>query len=472
MLGPVTDTTSPPDDPWSSFGPPDPTAESRRKVGVPELISIGLGVVVVVGLILMWPSGSGVDDAKDDLDVLGIPSEFHEAVVTDLAEFTCSSTNEFVCVRATFEIATGPDAGRLFSQEFPQIDTSPKLTLGQKVILSRVSSDGVIIDLTEGPCDFDPESECTQATIEDTQGRIDTLSLFPGQEQDLVEGQNVILTYESDGTIVALTAATIQAVYQYADSQRRSYVFVIVVVFVLAVIALGRWRGVAAVTGLGLSLAIVVCWLIPSLLDGNPPAAVAFIGAAAVAYLALYVSHGVTRTSTIALLGTVAALGLTTVLSMATVALGNFTGFTSEESTLLLLLDGIDVRSLLLAGMVIGAAGALDDVTVTQSTAVFQIRAASPHLSTPELFTRGMAIGKAHVGSIVNTLVLAYVGAALPLTILFAIADQSFGSVVNSEVVAVEITRTIVGTLGIIAAVPLTTWFATIWPGSPASHLH
>jgi len=257
-----------------------------------------------------------------------------------------------------------------------------------------------------------------------------------------------------------------QTTYQYADAQRRWFLIFLVALFAAAVIALGRWRGVAALAGLGLSLVVIIIWLIPSLLDGNPPAIVALIAASAVAFLALYVSHGFTRMSTVALIGTIGALTLTTLLSVLTVALGDFTGFTSEESTLLLLLDGIDIRGLMLAGIVIGAAGALDDVTVTQASAINQIRLADPSLSRSSLFTRGMTIGRAHVGSIVNTLMLAYLGAALPLTILFVIAQQSLGAVANSEVVAVEIVRTIVGTLGIIAAVPLTTWLATVWPSS------
>lgn len=456
---------------WEVFAPSEPPPRTIR-IQLPEVIAIILGCVVVIGLIAFWPSGTGISDASDDLDVLGIPSEFHEAVVVESEEYNCTTAADFQCTSVMFEITTGPDAGRLFFQEFPLIDTTPSFEVGQKVVLSKVSPDGTLLSLEEGPCDFDPEMECTTATVSMVDGGTDTVSLFPGQEVGLFAGDDVLIMFESDGSIIAISPATIQSSYQYADQQRRSFIFVLVAIFALAVIALGRWRGVAALAGLGLSLIVIIWWLIPSLLDGNPPAPVAFTAAAAVAYLALYVSHGFSRTTTVALLGTVSALGLTTVLATLSVGLGGFTGFTSEESTLLLLLDGVDVRSLLLAGIVIGAAGVLDDVAVTQAAAVFQIRRADPDLTTRDLMGRGMAIGKAHVGSIVNTLVLAYVGAALPLTILFVLADQSFGAAVNSEVVAVEIVRTIVGTLGIIAAVPLTTWFATLWPGSPDAHVH
>ena len=241
-----------------------------------------------------------------------------------------------------------------------------------------------IVGLEIAPCEFDPEADCTLATIQNVDGVLNEIALFPGQEQGLFVGTDVLVTYETDGTVIAISAASIQSSYQYADQQRRPFILALVLVFAIAVIALGRWRGVAALAGLGLSLIIVIWWLIPSLLDGNTPAPVAFTAAAAVAYLALYVSHGFTRTTTIALLGTVAALGLTTLLSTISVGFGGFTGFTSEESMLLLLLDGVDVRSLLLAGIVIGAAGALDDVTVTQATAVAQIRDADPNAVADE----------------------------------------------------------------------------------------
>lgn len=461
------------EDAWDAFAPvPEPQRDPVvRKLGVPEWIAIAIGFVTVLGLIVMWPSGDASVRASEDLRVLGIPSEFHEAVVSGLEEYPCG-LDDLQCVQVQFTITTGPDAERLFTQEFPDIDTTPNFSEGDRVVLSRVSPGGTVTALTTEPCEFDPATDCIQATVALVEGEIETVLLFPGQEQGLVVGGEVQISFDQDGTIVALSSATIQNSYQFADAQRRTYLLVLLLVFAAAVIALGRWRGVAALVGIGLSLIVVVAWLIPTLLDGNPSAFAAIVAASAIAYLALYLAHGFTRVTTVALLGTVSALALTTLLSSITVVLGQFTGFTSEESTLLLLLDGVDVRSIVLAGIVIGAAGALDDVTVTQSATVNQLRRTDPTLGATELFRRGMEVGKAHVGSIVNTLVLAYMGAALPLTILFIVANQSFGTVLNSEVVAVEVTRAVVGTLGIIAAVPLTTWFATIWPASTEGHSH
>ncbi|MDA2979932.1 MAG: YibE/F family protein [Actinomycetota bacterium] len=466
--------TDPPHDDWIAFIT-EPDATSRPRLAMPEYIAVGLGLLVVIGLISFWPSGSATQSAADQLSGLGIPSEFHEAAVQDTTEYGCGGTTDLRCLQVVFEIQSGPDAGRTYLQELPLIDTTPTFTIGQKVVLSRVPPNGRVTSLELEGCEFDPSVECTRVGLTLSEGPgapgPATFILFPGQDSGISIGNEVQITFESDGAIVGIAPASIQTTYQYADAQRRWFLTLLVALFAAAVIALGRWRGVAALAGLGLSLVVVIIWLIPSLLDGNPPAVVALIAASAVAFLALYVSHGFTRISTVALIGTIGALGLTTLLSVLTVALGSFTGFTSEESTLLLLLDGIDIRGLMLAGIVIGAAGALDDVTVTQASAIHQVRLADPSLSRSSLFARGMTIGRAHVGSIVNTLMLAYLGAALPLTILFVIAQQSLGTVANSEVVAVEIVRTIVGTLGIIAAVPLTTWLATIWPSSQ-THAH
>jgi uncharacterized membrane protein len=122
--------------------------------------------------------------------------------------------------------------------------------------------------------------------------------------------------------------------------------------------------------------------------------------------------------------------------------------------------EGLDFQGLVLAGIVLGAMGALDDVTVTQASAVWELRTANPSLTPAQLYRAGLRIGRDHIASTVNTLVLAYSGAALPLLALFVLSDQSFSSLANSEAVATEIIRTLVGSIGLVAAVPLTTWLA------------
>ena len=146
-------------------------------------------------------------------------------------------------------------------------------------------------------------------------------------------------------------------------------------------------------------------------------------------------------------------------------AFAGITGFASDESYIISLVGTFDVSGLVLAGIVLGTIGAVDDVTITQASAVWELHRAAPHLGPMELVRRGIRVGRDHVASMVNTLLLAYAGASMPLLIFFVLADQSLGTVVNSEVVATEVIRTLVGSIGVVAAVPFTTWLAAITAG-------
>jgi uncharacterized membrane protein len=219
-------------------------------------------------------------------------------------------------------------------------------------------------------------------------------------------------------------------------------------------------RGVAALLGLAISLLILVAFIVPAIIAGKDAVLVALVGGSAIVLVALYLAHGYTPLTHVAALGAFAALALTTALSWAVVALAHFSGLASEESFYLLLIPGFDLSGLLLAGVVLGAIGALDDVTVTQASAVWEVRQANPALGQGALFASGLRVGRDHIASTVNTLLLAYVGAAMPLIILFSLSQQPLGAIASSEVVAVEIVRTLVGSIGLVAAVPITTWLA------------
>jgi uncharacterized membrane protein len=204
-------------------------------------------------------------------------------------------------------------------------------------------------------------------------------------------------------------------------------------------------------------------FVLPGVLAGHSPVVVAVVAASAIAYLVLYLANGLHPLTTVALLGTLLALGATVALSAAVTAIAEFSGYASEDTVIVELLSGqVDVSGLLLAGIVLGSLGALDDVTVTQVSAVGELRTSNPDLPRRELFRRGLRIGRDHVASTVNTLALAYAGAALPTLLLFVLSRQSLGTVANSEVVAVEIVRTLVGSIGLVLSVPITTWLAAL----------
>ena len=188
---------------------------------------------------------------------------------------------------------------------------------------------------------------------------------------------------------------------------------------------------------------------------------IALVGGGAIAMVSLYLAHGYTPLTHVAAIGAFSALALTVGLSWLVVTLAQFSGLVTEEAFYLLAIPDLDLNGLLLAGIVLGAIGALDDVTVTQASAVWEVRKANPSLSSEDLYESGLRVGRDHIVSTVNTLLLAYAGASLPLLILFNLADQPLGVIASSEVVALEIVRTIVGSLGLVAAVPVTTWLGS-----------
>ncbi len=455
-------------DEWMAFGPEEPEERPALRLHPLALVAAVIGVAVLVGLVVLRPTGVGRQGAIDELSALGVPSQFHSADVTAVDAAPCDFDPAVTCTTVRFLLTGGPDEGSAYEQVFSADANQPTFEEGQAVVLSYRPPNAVVVTTSAVPCDFDPSAQCTDVTVRQTTG--DRLGeLVTHQVTDaagvFAVGDAVELQFLDDAGdifVVGIAPADVTTQYQWADYQRRGALLWILIVFAAAVIALGRWRGVAALVGLGATLFIVVWWVLPAILDGRSPVLVALVGSAAIAYFALYLTHGFSLMSTVALLGTLAALLLTTLLSAGTVTLANFTGFTSEESTLLSLFEGVDIRGLVLAGMVLGAAGAIDDVTITQASAVWRLHDADPDQSSHDLFRNGLTIGRDHIGSTVNTLLLAYLGAALPLAILVAVAQQSLGSVVNSEVVAVEVVRTLVGSIGLIAAVPLTTYLASV----------
>lgn len=237
-----------------------------------------------------------------------------------------------------------------------------------------------------------------------------------------------------------------------------------VLVFAAAVVVIGGLHGARSLVALGLTLAVVAKLVVPLLLRGFDPVLLAVAGGALVTLATLLLTEGATRVTLSAFLGTVTALGVTASLAALITGLATFTQLQgSEEIAFLIPLvgDRIDLQGILLAATVFGALGVLDDVTVTQAATVQQLHRSRPDASRASVLARAMDVGRSHIAATVNTLVLAYLGAGLPLLLLFALGNQAPLSVLNSEIVAVEIVRALVGSIGIVAAVPITTLVAT-----------
>jgi len=249
--------------------------------------------------------------------------------------------------------------------------------------------------------------------------------------------------------------------YNLTDFERRTPLLLLALLFGGLVVLFGRFRGALSLVGLGLSLAIIGLFVVPAILEGEKPLLVAGVGSFAVMLTTVALAHGLGPKSLAAILGTAISLLLTIGLAVLFTELTHLTGLSSEEAAFLQVNEaGVDVAGLLLAGMVIGALGVLDDVTVSQASTVLALRAANPSLRRRELFGRALDVGRDHVTATVNTLVLAYVGASLPLLVIFSSTELGFLETATLEIVAKEIVATLVGSIGLIAAVPLTTALA------------
>lgn len=361
-------------------------------------VMVPLVVATVVAVALLWPRGAGEEAPPDNVTRYG-------ATVTQVREEVCTPDEAATsytpgrCGTVTVRVAEGPDAGREITTPVPDGPGAPTVRAGDAVVLVAL---------------FDP----------------------------------------ADPT---------ESEYAIADHQRGSPLLLLVGLFAAVIIGFGRWRGVRALAGLATCFTLLLSFILPAIIDGRPPLLVAVVGAAMVIFVVMYLVHGVSVRTSVAVLGTLGALVLTGVLGVAATAATHLTGFGTEEAGLLSMLDSsIDLRGLLLAGIIIGSVGVLDDVTVTQATAVGELARANPALSRRQLYLAGARVGRAHIASVVNTIVLAYAGASLPVLLLIVAGPQAVGNVLTSEFIGQEIVRSAVGTIGLIAAVPLTTVLAAV----------
>jgi uncharacterized membrane protein len=300
---------------------------------------------------------------------------------------------------------------------------------------------------------------CGEARVTITEGSAKgqtvTIALPQGAAAPLHVGDDIAVDSVPDAT-------SGKPVYSYLDHHRTTPMIWLVGLTVAAILAFGRWRGLTSLAGLAFSFAVLVLFVIPAILDGSPPLLIAVVGSAAIMLGALYLTHGISVHISVAVAGTLASLVLTGLLGAWFTASMHMTGVGSDDTSYLSSTrSAIDLRGLLLAGIVIGALGVLDDVTVTQAVTVAELAAARP-TSRRDLYRAATRIGRAHVGSAVNTIVLAYAGASLPLLLLVAVSSQPFGDTLDSEFLAQEVLRAAVGTIGLVASVPITTALAVL----------
>jgi uncharacterized membrane protein len=246
--------------------------------------------------------------------------------------------------------------------------------------------------------------------------------------------------------------------YTLVDFERRAPLLLLAAGFAVLVVALGRARGARALCGLAASIVVVFAFVVPAILAGQPPLAVAVVGALAVMLVTIPLAHGLGAKSLAAIAGTVASLALIVTLAVVFTEAAHLTGLAGDASQLLLAgRQDLSLQGLILAGMVIGALGVLDDVTVSQASTVMALRRADPALSFKQLYRAALGVGQDHAAATVNTLVLAYVGASLPALLIFGLGGVEPGQALNTESVAEPLVAMLVGSAGLLAAVPITT---------------
>lgn len=254
--------------------------------------------------------------------------------------------------------------------------------------------------------------------------------------------------------------------FTWYDFSRSVPLGVLAAAFALVVVLVAGLRGLRALIGLALAFGVIGTWMLPALLDGRDPLTVGLVGSAAIMVVVLYLAHGLSRRTTTALLGTMAGLAVTAALGAVAARAAHLTGVATEDAYRLAQLtgqlDGTALRGLFLCGVVLAGLGVLNDVTITQASAVWELRESDPGADRRSLFRRGMRIGRDHIASTVYTIAFAYAGAALPVLLLLEVYRLPLLQTISSGAFAEEITRTLVGSIGLVLAIPLTTAIAAL----------
>lgn len=386
-----------------------------------------IGVAVVAGLIWLWPSAQHIDIPLPMQNGGGgaVQTEAGTVIKQDIGP--CGS----------------PSNGRVFSDE-PQ---APRA--------NGYSCQRSIVTIDSGP----------------SQGEKTLFEIAPGPGQpDLRAGDKIRIVRQVDPKADPKADPSLVTTYSFDDYARGLPLTIIGIVFAVVIIAVARWRGLRALLGLVVAFGVLVVFLLPALLDGKPAIPTALVAGAVILYAVLYLAHGVNLRTSSALLGTLSAMVLAAVLSWAALKITHLTGFSEEQNTnVATYLQHVSITGLLLAGFIIGSLGVLNDVTITQASAAFELAALDEKSTRRGIFAAAMRVGRDHIASTVYTLVLAYAGGALPLLMLFSVAGRSMRDVLTGDAVGIEIARSAVGGIALALSVPLTTAIAVLLARPPGT---
>jgi uncharacterized membrane protein len=341
------------------------------------------------------------------------------------------------------------------------------------VIRSRDIADAKVTSVAQASCPVESKPGCERVGIRVSSGAArgrNAFLMLPGDEATprISPGDAIRVTpsVQGYGNVSATRLAALEPgqPWSFVDFQRGPPLAVLALLFALLVVALGRRTGAASLVAVAIGLLLLTAFVVPAILAGSSPVAVALVGSFAAMFATIVLVYGIGAKSLAALLGTIVSLLATGALAVIFVHAAHITGTSSEEATLILSLGGgrVSLQGLVLAGMVIAALGVLSDVTVSQSSTVMALRRANPGQRAAQLYRGAVDVGRDHLGATVNTLVFAYAGASLPLLLIFKSQAVNFGDAINREAVATEVVAALVGSIGLVLAVPLTTAVAAL----------
>lgn len=340
---------------------------------------------------------------------------------------------------------------------------------------SQQEQAGSPIDGQQGPGESIWRAKVEEVLIEEQRHLpgLNITSLYQSLRAQILEGprENDIAIVENDYIplragdkffLSYLVTINGDELYTVKELDRKGAIYFFMALFVLVILVFGGLQGLRSLIGLAGSFFVILYFILPKLLAGASPMLTSIAFSILILVFAIYVTHGINRKSSAALAGTIITIVLSAVLAHFAVVATKLSGFIEDSAVFLNLQTGgrLNFQGLLLGAIIIGTLGILDDISITQTSAVEEIVKMDKKLSHKEVYARAMRIGKDHVGAIVNTLALAYAGAALPLLLLFYDSGESPVMILNREIFATEIIRTIVGSIGIILAVPITTAIA------------
>ncbi|MFJ6456538.1 YibE/F family protein [Paenarthrobacter sp. NPDC091669] len=411
----------------SSEPTPQALASRKRANWILAAILVPLGVLTLVAMMVMWPSGSreGITFSSPYQAAPGVT--FDTGRIQSVVVESCTQTGQ---------TDTGqPDTGQ------PNTGQTDPNQGGQA-----------------------GGSQCTFAFTEPDKGG-DVVKVVINPDVAMSHGVDVgdSIRYLNLSAVQGANAGSGAPAYVFVDFVRSIPIAILAVLYAAVVIAVARWRGFRALLGLVGAYFVLVSFILPGLVEGKPPLLLALVGSTVIMIGVLYFAHGFSARTSTALLGTIFGLSITALLAAWATDAANLAGVGNHDaSTLVNMSPQISISGIILCGLIISGLGVLNDVTITQSSAVWELYELAPNTTARKLFTSAMRIGRDHIASTVYTIAFAYAGAALPILIIVMLYDRPLAEALTSAELSEEVIRTLVGSIGLVLAIPVTTLIAVL----------